>query len=93
MPNDLYDDGGVAEEPAAASPPEKESSNDEGAAEALLPKEFFGGKELKPGSRCEIEIVRVTDDQVIARKVPESEYRDTEDETPAPESAMSDMMD
>jgi hypothetical protein len=70
---DNYDDdgGGVA---AAAEPAAAGKESEEGAPDTLLPKSFFGGEELKPGMRCEVEIVRVMPDQVMVKKVAESEY-------------------
>lgn len=92
MAEDLYDDGAGMEEPGAVAPeaaPEPEKDSEGGAATSLLPKDFFGGKELKPGVRCEVEVARVTDGQVLVKKVPESEYK----ASPEPESMMDAMMD
>jgi hypothetical protein len=46
----------------AAAPDESEDS--ESQSTALLPKSFFGGKELKPGAQCRIRIKQVMEDQV-----------------------------
>ncbi len=46
----------------------------------LIPKNVFGDKTLEPGTRCEIEVTRVLDDQVEAIKVADSEYRDEGEE-------------
>lgn len=82
MAND-YDDSGT--EPA-------EPRKDKGEATELLRRSFFGDKELKPGTRCEVEVVRVMDEQVSVKKVPESEYRD-EDEELTEDSEIEQMMD
>lgn len=84
--DNLYEDGGE-------TTPKK--GNDDGGATALLDKTFFGDKELKPGVRCEVEITRVMDDQVMVKKVPESEYKsstDTEGEIPEPDAEMESLM-
>lgn len=78
--DDPYSDG----ESPDVETPETESEEaapetkpkDDGAATEILGKKFFGDKELKPGTRCEIEIVQVTDSQVIAKKVADSDYDD-----------------
>lgn len=83
--DDLYSD--------SESPPE--AKDDSGSNEALLPKEFFEGKPLEVGGRCEIEIVRVMDDQVLAKYRPhtDDQPRKSEDETAQPVDAeMSEMM-
>lgn len=85
---DLYDDA------PEGNPGPSKSDKSEGAATALLPKDFFGDKTLEPGTRCEVEVSRVLDDQVQVTKVPESEYKGEEpDDMPAPsESEMDAMM-
>jgi hypothetical protein len=90
VPDDPYSDGeSTVEEVETTETDNPETKpKDDGAATELLSKSFFGDKSLKPGTRCEIEIVRVTDSQVIARKVPDSEYHD--DDAPA---ANDDLMD
>lgn len=75
---------------------EKSSAKDSGAATAVLPKDFFGDKTLEAGKRCEVEIQKIMDDQVLVSKVPDSEYKDKESGEPpdtAPESSSEDMMD
>ena len=90
MAEDLYDDGGGSDSATIESPAEKPSEKKEGAATGLLSKDFFGGKELKPGTRCEIEVDRILDDQVMVRKVPESDYSKPEESMMPAES--EDMM-
>lgn len=55
---DLYSD--QSSEPYQA---ESETS-EEGGQTALVPKSFFGGKDLKPGATCAIRVDRVLEDQV-----------------------------
>lgn len=77
--DDPYSDGEsteVEEVETKEEPAPETKPKDDGAATELLSKSFFGDKELKPGTRCEIEIVKVTDSQVIAKKVAESDYDD-----------------
>jgi Zn-finger nucleic acid-binding protein len=45
----------------------------------VLPKSFFGDKELEPGSRCEVEIVRVNEDDVEVKYVPHSEGEENDE--------------
>lgn len=92
MGDDLYDDGGGMNSPAVSENPSEQSEESDGAPESLLPKSFFGDKELEPGKRCEVEIVRVEEDQVLVKKVPESEYSSNEEEAP-PRGEMESMMD
>lgn len=75
MAQDLYDDGAGMESPGAVDSQEPKPSEN-GEATALIDKAFFGDKELKPGVRCEIEVQKVMDGQVLATKVPESEYKE-----------------
>lgn len=88
---DLYSDG-QSEAPA-------ETKDDSGSNDSLLPKEFFQGKELEVGSRCEVEITRVLSDQVLVKYVPHTEDesgvapRISEEGTAQPVDAeMSEMM-
>jgi len=60
MTEDNYDD--APDEGESAEAPASEEAED--SPTALLPKEFFAGKDLKPGTRCEIEVVSVQDDSV-----------------------------
>lgn len=50
---------------------------------ALLPKASFMGKDLKPGTRCEFEIVRVHDDEVEVKYVPHEESAEAAPAAPA----------
>lgn len=50
---------------------------DDGAATELLSKSFFGDRELKVGSVCEVRVTKITDSQVIVAKV-DKDYTDDE---------------
>lgn len=69
------------DEAEPSSTPETPEKQDEGEDEntALLPKSFFEGKELKPGNRCMIEIVRPYEDEVEVRYV---KHGSKEEESP-----------
>jgi len=49
------------------------SSESKAAQTALIPTEFFGDKELTPGTECKVRIERVLDGQVQVRYVPHEE--------------------
>jgi hypothetical protein len=49
---------------------------------ALLPTDFFQGKELTPGSICKVQISRVLDGQVEVTYVPHSEEEEVGEESP-----------
>ncbi len=51
----LYDDG-PTQSPAPAPDTEAEPTGEEGQT-TLLPKSVVGGKQLKPGDVCELEVV------------------------------------
>lgn len=42
---------------------------------SILPMSFFGGKEIKPGKRCQIEVVHTYGDEVEVRYVPHNEKK------------------
>lgn len=89
MPDDIYDDAGMSESAPEKAEPE---SNSSGSPEELLSRSFFGDKELEIGKRCEVEIVKLMPDQVLVKKVPDSEYK----EKPEPmmeRDEVSEMMD
>jgi hypothetical protein len=72
---DLYSDAGMVtapseEEAPPAEPAEKAEQDEKGEEKtALLPKSIFMGKDLKPGSRCEIEIVKAHEDEIEVKYV------------------------
>jgi hypothetical protein len=63
---DLYSDN-TPNAPAAEAPEQKP---DEASETALVPKSFFGGKDLTPGRECKIRIEQVMEDQVAVSYVP-----------------------
>ena len=91
---DLYDDAPMPGKPDAAPDEKKEHQDDQ--ATAVLPKSFFQGKDLKPGSQCMVEIQRVMDDEVQVSYVPHDDSEDKSNEAPpdppmgAPEPSMMD---
>ena len=61
----------VDEAPAAEEMPEEAKEDAKGEDRtALLPKAVFAGKDIEPGTRCEVEVVRVHDDEVEVKYVP-----------------------
>lgn len=69
MPTDsMYDSEG--DEPEVVDSPEEESKeNESGEDTALLPKSLFAGKDIEPGSKCEVEVVHVYGDEVEVKYV------------------------
>ncbi len=61
-------------------------------ATGLLPTAFFMGKTLEPGSVCEVEIVRVHDDQVEVKYVPHTEENETEQPLPEVDAEMAENL-
>lgn len=59
------------EEEFAEEPVPDEETDKGGEKTALLPKSVFSGQDLKPGYKCQIEVVRVHDDEVEIKKVPQ----------------------
>ncbi len=59
---------------------------------ALLPTDFFQGKELEPGSTCEVRISRVLDGQVEVTYVPHSEPEVGEEAAYPEDEEMSGLM-
>lgn len=81
---DLYSDAA----PVTAAPEEAEAAPaDESAETALLPKTFFAGKDLAPGTECTVRVEQVMEDQVAVSYVPH------EGGESAPEAATMPMQD
>lgn len=83
---DYYNDG----PPAAAAPggdqPEAKEG-DEGGQTFIVPKSAFGGRELKPGDKCDIEVKAVHENDVEC--IPCEGHEDEENnegDTPAPDA-------
>lgn len=87
--NSYYGNGSDTPDEAGAQSPDSTQNSSEptdNAQTALLPKEFFGDKELNVGDECKIKIVHIYEDEV------EVEYEmddkpDSEESTPS--NAMS----
>lgn len=79
----LYDDAPEGPDSAQGSeqdgPPKK--PQDAKSATALVPKEFFEGKDLKPGDRCEVEIAAIHDEEVSLKYVGDHEEEERSEET------------
>lgn len=77
-----------------AEPTTPEAPKDE-AKTALIPLDFFQGKELTPGSTCEIRVEQVMDDQVsvsyVESESPEEEGAEMETTEPSTPPASEDM--
>jgi len=59
---------------------------------ALLPKNFFGSKELEIGGECSVKIVKIMDDEVQVEYQRKEEEVEPEDEPMAEELAMMEDM-
>lgn len=81
--DDPYADGAAAPQ---GEPPKDQKSQDEDPTE-LLSKSFFQGKDLEVGSRCEVEITQIMDDQVSVKYVPHEESKTEERSESMPPSA------
>lgn len=84
MPDSMYD--GEGDEPEPVDNPKEESTEDESGDEtALLPKSFFGGKPIEPGTKCQIEIVHGYDDEVEVKYVSHGDKEESKpmDEEPS----------
>lgn len=79
----MYED---AADPAPPPTPKPESSGagqgEEGEQTGLLPKSFFGSKDLTPGNQCKVEIIKSYDDEVAVRYVSHSDSSDEEKTEP-----------
>lgn len=80
-----------ADAEGAAEPAESavEESSESDASTGLLPTSFFQGKDLQPGSRCEVEIARVHDDQVEVKYVSHSQDEEMTEPAPTPNGSES----
>lgn len=71
------------------------SSEEKASRTALIPNEFFGDKELTPGTECTVRIERVLDGQVQVSYVEhgEEEGADLGEEVPTGDEEMTGYMD
>jgi hypothetical protein len=81
MAKNYYSDDDGA--PAAKPQTQGDDSPESGSETALLPKSLFHGKDLKPGDKCDITVVRVLEDQIEVEGCEDSE----EEEPQQPEQA------
>lgn len=85
---DMYDE---ATDSTQATPPKEDS----GAPTGLLSKDFFMGKEPKPGDICSVKVEKIYDDQVEVSYIPHDGSSDTDQASEGTESGPetdSDMM-
>ncbi len=88
-----------ADSAATDQAPDEATEHQSDQSTGLLPKSFFDGKELTPGTECKVRIERVLDDEVEISYVPhdqeESESspddESAEGEASAPAPAPEDM--
>lgn len=77
----MADDAYFEDTPDEAAPEtSKEESAD--AKTALLPKDFFGSKELEVGKECKVRIESIMDDEVQVSYVPHEDKSEMESEMP-----------
>ena len=98
MPNDAsyYDDAPGADAPEKPSPGQPDDSD---SKTGLLPKSLFG-RELKPGDKCDIEVVAVHEQDYAVKgceghgddEKPEEPEGGDESEPAEPSSEMSSML-
>jgi hypothetical protein len=62
------------------------------AQTALLPTDFFQGKDLTPGTECKVRVERVLDGQVEVTYVPHNEEPEVGEEVESPDSEMAGYM-
>ncbi len=92
----LYDDS--PDQPESQKP---EAKSDEGMKTSILPKDFFSGKDLKPGDKCDIEIVAIHDNDIEVKgcgssdegKEKEEQPEESPEQPSSPEGGMSSMME
>lgn len=68
MADSMYEADEAEEAPPTPEKPESKEQ-ESGEETALLPKSFFKGKDIEPGSKCEIEIVHGYSDEVEVKYV------------------------
>jgi len=83
--NSYYDDAPAPSSQAPEGKPEPDADASK-TETALLPKSIFGGRDLKPGDKCDIEIVSVHEDD-YAVKHPETEEPEGGADESGPEPA------
>lgn len=61
-------------------------ATEEESEQALLPKSFFAGKDLEIGSKCEVRVEGIYDDEVAVSYVPKKKDKDGKDKDSDDES-------
>lgn len=69
-----------------------ESKSELASNPGLLPKSFFEGKDLEPGTVCRVKIEKVYDDQVSVKYLPHEAESDREDMMPEGDKDLEEMM-
>ena len=78
----LYDDDpSVGQQAPAAEPGDKEEQSS--SQTFLVPKAAMSGKDLQPGEKCDIEVVRVQEDSYEAQGCEGGDDKEQEQEPPA----------
>jgi hypothetical protein len=75
MPDDFYQTEGRQKEPDGSMEESDENTT-------LVPKSFFGGKDLEVGKKCEVEVVALYEDEVEVKYV---KHKDKEEKPDEPE--------
>lgn len=95
MPNpSLYDDDSGGEQQAAA--PDSGGKEEQSESQTfLIPKSALAGHDLKPGDKCDFEVVRVHEDAYEAQGCEGGGEQEQEApaEAPAPETGGNPMME
>lgn len=81
-----YDDGPDEAPPAASKPSSEKPEGDAGEKTSILPREFFHG-DVKPGDRCDIEVVAVHQEDVEVKCADSDEEEEPDEEAPEGDSA------
>ena len=93
---DYYDDSPAPAAAAGGDKPEAKEG-DEGGKTFIVPKSAFGGRDIKPGDKCDIEVKAVHENDVEC--APCEGHEEGGDEgaeappAPAPEGGMSSLME
>jgi len=93
--SNLYDDA-PAEAAAPGAAGDAEPKADKGAETFIAPKSAFS-RELKPGDKCDVEVVQVHEDSIEFKGCEgDDEHKEMSDkpaEAPMPEGGMSSMLE
>jgi len=90
---DMYNDG--ADEAPALKSGDTEGKDESDAKTSILPRDFFHG-DMKPGDKCDVEIVAVHENEVEVKPCEGHEDEGGEAPAPAPapqEGSMASLME